>query len=64
MRYLKNMAHFSDKVHNLNLYKRAFIHKSYCKRPAIENEQNGVIIAERPDNCMTLKQNQTNDSNF
>jgi len=44
-----------DKVHNLNLYKRAFIHKSYCKRPAIENEQNGVIIAERPDNCMTLK---------
>ena len=24
-----------DKVHNLNLYKRAFIHKSYCKRPKI-----------------------------
>ena len=44
-----------DKVHNINLYKRAFIHKSYCKRPAIENEQNGVIIAEKPDNCMTLK---------
>ena len=44
-----------DKVHNLNLYKRAFIHKSYCKRPALENEQNGVIIAERPNNCMTLK---------
>jgi len=21
-----------DKVHNINLYKRAFIHKSYCKR--------------------------------
>ena len=44
-----------DKVHNINLYKRAFIHKSYCKRPAIENEQNGVIIAERPSDCMTLK---------
>ena len=42
-------------MNNLDLYKRAFIHKSYCKRPAIENEQNGVIIAERPDNCMTLK---------
>ncbi len=27
-----------DKVHNINLYKRAFIHKSYCKRPALEND--------------------------
>jgi len=44
-----------DKVHNFNLYRRAFIHKSYCKRPKLENEENGVIIADRPDNCMTLK---------
>ena len=46
-----------DKVHNLNLYKRAFIHKSYCKRPAVENEENGVIIEKRPNDCMTLKTN-------
>jgi len=44
-----------DKVDNFNLYRRAFIHKSYCKRPKLENEENGVIIADRPDNCMTLK---------
>lgn len=44
-----------DKVHNLNLYKRAFVHKSYCKRPAVENEENGVIIEKRPNDCMTLK---------
>ena len=44
-----------DKLHNIKLYTRAFIHKSYCKRPAIENEQNGIIIAERPSDCMTLK---------
>ena len=44
-----------DKVHNFNLYRRAFIHKSYCKRPKLENEENGVIIADRPDDCMTLK---------
>ena len=44
-----------DKVHNINLYKRAFIHKSYCKRPKLENEQNGVIIVDKPDNCMKLK---------
>ena len=44
-----------DKVHNLNLYKRAFIHKSYCKRPKLENEENGVIIRDRPSDCLTLK---------
>ena len=44
-----------DKVHNFNLYRRAFIHKSYCKRPKLENEENGVTIADRPDDCMKLK---------
>ncbi len=44
-----------DKVHNINLYKRAFVHKSYCKRPKLENEENGVIITDRPNDCMTLK---------
>ena len=44
-----------DKVHNLNLYKRAFVHKSYCKRPKLENEENGIIIADQPDNCMRLR---------
>ena len=44
-----------SKVHNFELYKRAFIHKSYCKRPKIENEENGIIIADRPADCMALK---------
>ena len=44
-----------DKVHNMNLYKRAFVHKSYCKRPKLENEENGVIIADQPENCMRLR---------
>lgn len=44
-----------SKVHNLNLYKRAFVHKSYVKRPHLENVENGVIIAERPIDCMKLK---------
>ena len=43
------------KVHNFNLYRRAFIHKSYVKRPFQENEKNGVIIVERPQECMSLK---------
>ena len=44
-----------SKVHNFNLYRRAFIHKSYCKRPKLENLANEVIISDRPDDCMTLK---------
>ncbi len=44
-----------DKVHNMNLYKRAFVHKSYCKRPKLENIENNIIIADKPDNCMRLR---------
>jgi len=44
-----------DKVHNINLYKRAFVHRSYCKRPILENEQNGVIIVDKPTDCMKLR---------
>ena len=47
-----------DKVHNMNLYKRAFVHKSYCKRPKLENEENGIIIADQIDNCMRLRTNE------
>ena len=49
-----------DEVHNINLYKRAFVHKSYCKRPKLENIENGIIIAEKPDNCMRLRTSQMN----
>ena len=42
-------------VHNLNLYKRAFVHKSYTKRPNFENLQQNITIVERPSDCMTLK---------
>jgi len=31
-------------IFNLELYRRAFIHKSYIRRPALENEQNCVTI--------------------
>lgn len=44
-----------DKIHNFNLYKRAFIHKSYCKRPKIENLENGITIVDKPDDCLSLK---------
>ena len=43
------------KVHNFNLYKRAFIHRSYVKRPFQENEKNGIIIVNKPYDCMPLR---------
>ena len=42
-------------VHNLELYKRAFVHKSYTKRPQAENELQNITIVERPPDCMPLK---------
>ena len=43
------------KVHNLELYKRAFVHRSYMKRPELENIAANIEISSRPDNCIDLK---------
>jgi len=42
------------KVYNMKLYKRAFIHRSYTKRPEIENTHQKIKIVERPLNCLPL----------
>ncbi len=44
-----------DRVHNAALYHRAFIHRSYVKRPHLENVENGIVIAPRPADCMRLR---------
>ena len=41
-------------IYNINLYKRAFVHRSYIKRPNIENESNNIIIVPKPDDCLPL----------
>ena len=41
-------------VNNMALYKRAFVHRSYTKRPKIENEEQNIIIVERPPDCLPL----------
>ena len=42
-------------IYNIELYKRAFVHKSYIKRPELENKQQNIIIEPKPNNCMELK---------
>ena len=41
-------------IHNFQLYRRAFIHRSYMKHPAAENQMNHVILAPQPNNCLPL----------
>ena len=45
----------TTKIFNKELYSRAFVHKSYTKRPAIENEEANITIAPKPENCLPLK---------
>jgi dsRNA-specific ribonuclease len=42
------------KINNFELYKRAFIHRSYTKRPALENAESNITIVEKPFNCLPL----------
>jgi dsRNA-specific ribonuclease len=42
------------KVNNIEFYRRAFIHRSYTKRPQLENLQQNITIADRPQDCLPL----------
>ena len=41
-------------VRKLELYQRAFVHRSYTKRPQYENAEQNITIVERPLDCMPL----------
>jgi dsRNA-specific ribonuclease len=41
-------------VHNMALYKRAFVHRSYTKRPQLHNIQENITITEQPIDCLPL----------
>ena len=41
-------------IDNIALYERAFVHRSYTKRPSFENIQQNITIVERPSDCMPL----------
>ena len=51
---LSNYGIFT-KSFNIELYKRAFIHKSYTKRPKLENSNANIVIASKPEDCLPLK---------
>ena len=41
-------------VNNIALYERAFVHRSYTKRPNFENISQNITIVDRPPDCMPL----------
>lgn len=41
-------------VNNIHLYRRAFIHRSYCKRPIHENQKQNIKMSDCPTGCMNL----------
>jgi dsRNA-specific ribonuclease len=53
LQILKNYG-ISVPVYNIELYKRAFVHRSYIRRPNVENEVNNIIIVPQPDGCLPL----------
>jgi dsRNA-specific ribonuclease len=42
------------KIHNFELYRRAFVHRSYTRRPLLENEKANIKIVDCPTNCLKL----------
>ena len=43
-----------ERIHNMELYRRAFIHRSYTKRPHLENLKQQITIMPKPGDCMPL----------
>ena len=43
------------KVHNIDLYKRAFVHQSYTRRPEFENAAETISVVDKPADCMPLR---------
>jgi dsRNA-specific ribonuclease len=41
-------------IHNMALYERSFVHRSYTKRSHFENLQQKITIVEKPADCMAL----------
>lgn len=44
---------FKYKINNYDVFKRAFIHRSYCKLQ--DTSDSNVIIMSKPDNCLPLR---------
>jgi dsRNA-specific ribonuclease len=44
----------NEPINNIELYRRAFVHKSYIKRKQLDATSTEIIIVPKPDDCMPL----------
>jgi dsRNA-specific ribonuclease len=42
------------KINNYNLFRRAFIHRSYTEKPSAENKKANITLVDKPNNCIKL----------
>lgn len=49
-----NNYNIKYKINNIKLFRRAFVHKSYVKRPNLDNIKNNITIVKKPDDCLPL----------
>ncbi len=54
VQYILTKYGIPSTVFNFELYRRAFIHRSYTKRPGFENIQQNITVVEKPSDCMPL----------
>lgn len=44
-----------EKIRNINIYKTAFVHRSYTIKPDYENDVLNIVLEEKPKDCLPLK---------
>ena len=55
IQHILNIYGLPISINNYELYKRAFIHRSYTRFPSFDNDySNNIIISPKPDNCLQL----------
>ena len=55
VQYILKRYGVNANINNFELYKRAFVHRSYTKRPEIENLEAKITVVDKPPNCLPLK---------
>lgn len=54
VQHLLAKYHVFTPIHHFVLYNRAFVHRSYTRRPHAWNEQNNITIVPKPEDCREL----------
>jgi dsRNA-specific ribonuclease len=54
VQYILSKYGLEPVVRNMAIYERAFVHRSYTKRPGYENSERNITIVPKPSDCLAL----------